>query len=570
MRISRFLLAPILGKFAAVMLMMWGMDAARAQSSWNASSGDWNVAGNWIGGIPVSTTTFISNGGTASLPASVSGTTSTLYVGGTSSGESGALHISGGFLRGNSVLYMGYAAGSTGTIRVTSGSYANNSSNYIGYNGTGSLSVEGGYFGSRTSSSFGVSVGDQIGSSGGVTITGGTMDFNLGTLTVGKYGNGTLLLNGGVIARNFITNVGQESTSSSSIIVTSGTWTTTAVMQIGLLGSGTALINGGYVSANAATLGTNAGSFGSLTVTSGSMIGAGGALNVGASGTGIAAINGGYVSYASGNVGNASGGTGSLTATSGSLRFTGNLGVGVLGTGTMTVNGGGVTSSSAAISSGTSGQGTVLVSGGTWTNSGSMTVGALGSGGTLTVQSGGRVITGQTVVGTGTSANAAFGGSNSILVTGLNARFEDTDSLVIGSYGSGNTVVVSDGALFMVGDTEGETLSFSTGTGTDNFLRLDQGYLALFGDQVSEVNSLITGGNFQIWNGLDWTVSTNLADFDVAYFTTNAAANTFSGYDGLGGYTIVTAIPEPGTWTLLALAAGVIVWRRRVAKDRAC
>ncbi len=551
------------------MFMMWGMASAWAQSTWNASSGDWDVPGNWLGGIPVAANTFISNGGTATLPASVSGTTLNLYIGGTLSGGSGTVLISGGNLRTNSALYAGNAAGTTGTIRITSGTFSNNTSNLIGYNGTGSLSLEGGYFGSNFNSVFNVSAADRPGSSGDISITGGTMDFKGGTLVVGRFGNATMLLNGGVIASNFSTIVGSESSSSSSITVTSGTWTTTAVMNVGARGSGTAVINGGYVSANAATFGVNAGGIGSLTVTSGSMIGTTGALNVGSAGTGIAAINGGYVSYANGNIGNASGGTGSLTATSGSLRITGTLGVGVLGTGTMTVNGGGVTSSRATISSGTSGQGTVLVSSGTWTNSGSMTVGALGSSATLTVQSGGRVTTGATVVGSGTSTNAAFGGSNTILVTGTNARFEDTDSLVIGSYGSGNTVEVSDGALFMIGDTDGETLSFSTGTGTDNFLRLNQGYVALFGDQVSEVNSLITGGNFQIWDGSGWEVSTDLANFNVAYYATNIAANTFSGYEGLGGYTIVTTIPEPATWALLALAAGVIVWRRRVARDSA-
>lgn len=568
MRISRFFVPPILRGLAGVMLMMWGMAPAWAQTSWNVPSGDWNVAGNWTGSIPQFNNAFISNGGTATLPTSVSGTAFNLYIGGTSSGGSGTLLITGGTLRAIGSLYAGQAAGSTGTIRITSGTFGNNSPNYIGYDGTGSLSLEGGYFGSNFNTSFRLSAGEGIGSVGDISITGGTMDFKYGTLTVGKSGNATLLLNGGVIANNFSTVVGQDVNSSGLVTVTSGSWTTSAYMTLGLRGSGTAVINGGNVSANAATLGDVAGGFGSLTVASGSMIGAGGALTIGAAGTGVAAISGGYVSYANGNIGNAAGGAGSLTATSGSLRITGNLGVGVLGTGTMTINGGNVTSGSAAISSGTSGRGTVLVSSGTWTNTGSMTIGALGSSGTLTVQSGGRITTGQTVVGTGTSTNAAFGGSNTIIVTGSNARFEDADSLVIGSYGSGNTVVVSDGALFMIGDTNGETLSFSTGTGTDNFLRINWGYVALFGDQVSEVNSLIAGGNFQIWDGSGWEVSTDLSDFDVAYYDTNAAANTFSGYDGLGGYTIVTAIPEPATWAMLALAAGVIAWRRRLARER--
>jgi T5SS/PEP-CTERM-associated repeat protein len=207
---------------------------------------------------------------------------------------------------------------------------------------------------------------------------------------------------------------------------------------------------------------------------------------------------------------------------------------------------------------GFSGSASVTVSGGTVTTVGGDGL-VVGNGGrsSLLVGNGGSLSSPVATIGW-TTANC------SVKVTGPGSQWVNSGNLRLGYFSSGNTLTISDGSLVKVSGT----LSVGVGSGTNTFLRLDGGYLALFNDQTSALTNYITSGKVQTWNGTDWAVNTAPGGFSLAYYQTDAAAKSFTGYDGLGGYTILTAtaVPEPSTYAM-ALAGlacgGWSMFRRR-------
>ena len=201
----------------------------------------------------------------------------------------------------------------------------------------------------------------------------------------------------------------------------------------------------------------------------------------------------------------------------------------------------------------------VTVSGGSVTTSGGDGV-VVGNGGTssLLVDNGGSVSSPVATIGWVTA-------NSSVTVTGTGSQWVNSGNLRLGYQGDGNTLAVTDGGLVKVGG-----ILDVNDYGTSNFLRLDGGYLALYGDQRSTAGSYITGGEVQTWSGTDWVVNTVLGSFSLAYYETDAAAESFTGYSGLGGYTILTdvqPVPEPGSnLALLALGAGGLTLRRRLKR----
>ena len=201
----------------------------------------------------------------------------------------------------------------------------------------------------------------------------------------------------------------------------------------------------------------------------------------------------------------------------------------------------------------------VTVSGGSVTTSGVYGV-VVGNGGTssLLVDNGGSVSSPVATIGWVTA-------NSSVTVTGTGSQWVNSGNLRLGYQGDGNTLAIADGGLVKVGGV----LDVND-DGFLNFLRLDGGYLALFGDQSSTATSYIAGGEVQTWSGTDWVVNTALGSFSLAYYETDEAAESFTGYSGLGGYTILTdvqPVPEPGSnLALLALGAGGLTLRRRLKR----
>lgn len=328
---------------------------------------------------------------------------------------------------------------------------------------------------------------------------------------------------------------------------------------------GTLDVVGGYIYADtigsSARLGAAAGGYGVVNVSSGTWRNADG-VEVGFSGTGTVTVTGGQVLSGQTELGVLANSQGTVSMSSGTWNNSAGLVVGNSGAGSFTLSGGLMTTAGSGYSSAVGNQagsnGTITISGGMWNNAGQMFIGASGTG--AMVISSGTVINNRAILG------GSVSGNGTVSVTGGDATWQNSENLQIGDLGSNNTVTVEDGGLVMV------LGSLEVTSGNGNFIRLDDGYVAMWGSQISSINSLISNGNFQVWNGTAWVTSTNVNDFTFGYFATDAEALAFTGREGLGNYTIVSnAVPEPSTWALLGLGAlmfGYTAARRRKPATR--
>jgi fibronectin-binding autotransporter adhesin len=242
--------------------------------------------------------------GTVTMNASLWQVTNDLEVGSTNGGV-GNLIISGGAVTSGRGL-VGYLAGSTGNVTVSSGSWSTTAANpdgnlHVGYFGTGTMTITGG-----TVSAVGASIG-----------------FN-------STGDGTVIVNGGVLSVTNLTNIGYYARGDFQLL--SGSVSTGQVVVGGQnfqnQGRGTVTVSGGDW-------------YSSLSLT------------VGQGGNGTYTQTGGNVSAALGYIGSANtlatGGTGSVVVTGGTLAYRGNLNLGnpqagSTGSGTLTIGGGGYVS----------------------------------------------------------------------------------------------------------------------------------------------------------------------------------------------------------------------------------
>lgn len=587
--------------------------AAFADSTWiNTGTGAWQDPANWTaGGVPGdSDRAVVNNGGTIRFAPGESGTALQLFLG-TVAGGNGFLEIAGGSVSTNQTG-LGYGPGGTGSAVVTDGGWLSTSTTlYVGSSGTGSLVINGGvvnsgfaYVGNSDPSAGSVTItsgtwnsgpltvgragkgtlqlnsglvtssqgaiADGYGGSGKVTITSSGSWINSGTLFVGNSGTGTLLIEGGLV-QNSYARLGAGTAGNASVTVNTGTWKSTDSLSVGYAASGSLTINGGYVENGGGYIGHQTGSRGTVLMTSGTWIND--SLRVGASGTGSLTVTGGRVESNFAWVGEGSRGTVTITDAAWVNRSTLWVGYGTFGNGTLTVNSGGyVRSNFAYIGATSSGTGTVTVSSGTWENAGDFMVGDSGRNNTFTIQAGGIATTGgNVVIGDGTSGSSVSGSGNKALVTGEGSSWKIANGLVVGVYGSNNTLTVQDGGLVQVGNSADDTIRFSTaGSSVNNFLRVDDGYVALFGDRVDTFEDLIAGGVIQVWNGSAWVVSTNPEVFTITYYATNEEGLAETGYNGLGGFTVLTAVPEPTVIALVGIGvAGVLLARRRRAGSNA-
>jgi len=524
-------------------------------SSWQVTgTGNWNVSGNWLGGIPTSSgTVVINNSGTIKLPTGVSGTYRNFYTG-TTNGGMGTISISGGTLTGTSTS-LGTVSGGKGAATISSGTWNTASFFFVGNSGTGTLLVTGGHV-----SDANAYIGGN-GGSGSATVSSGTWA-TAGFLSVGSVGTGALLVSGGYVS-NADGYIGDSAIGSGSATVSSGTWNSSSSLGVGVSGTGRLTVSGGSVVSGLTSIGLNSASDGVVTVSSGTLSG-GEALYVGKQGKGSLTVSGGYVNGDEISIGDSAGGSGTATVSSGTLSTGNDVIVGTSGTGTLLVSGGYVASDTGYIANYLGSSGSVTVSSGTWANTGEFILGNQGTGGKLTLQTGGVVTSGVSTIGAGLNGNTSYGRDNVVTITGSDSVWMISSTLTVGDYGSGNVLTVEDGGLVKVGDATGETILFSTHTGTNNHLQLDDGYVALYGDQTTYVTgTLVPASDIQIWSGSSW-ITAGLSDLSAIYYTTNADALAAIGYDGLGGYTIITSVPEPGALGLAAVGlAGVVLLRRR-------
>ncbi|MFH1500062.1 MAG: PEP-CTERM sorting domain-containing protein [Verrucomicrobiota bacterium] len=196
--------------------------------------------------------------------------------------------------------------------------------------------------------------------------------------------------------------------------------------------------------------------------------------------------------------------------------------------------------------------------GSTLTATSGIFVGTRGDRGTLTVANGARLISG----GTSRIGDNAGADNNTIHVTGRDSVWENSTFVTLRD-GNDSRLLITDQGLVTLGD------SLYFGSGTGNFVGLDTGFLAFQGDNLAQLATWIAEDRFRFWNNAtdEWlTADTDDLSFD--YFVNDADALAFSGYEDLGGYTIITAgspIPEPAAFAALAglAALGLAASRRR-------
>ncbi|MGJ3244255.1 MAG: hypothetical protein ACFE0O_15030 [Opitutales bacterium] len=177
-----------------------------------------------------------------------------------------------------------------------------------------------------------------------------------------------------------------------------------------------------------------------------------------------------------------------------------------------------------------------------------------GENNTLSISNGGTLTNGNDVT--------FFGANNAMIINGTGSTATLT-GLDLGFNGStGNTLTVSDGGLLALTQSD---VAIEAG----NTLRLDGGYIAWLGDRTTNFESFITSNAVEISDGQSgWNIATS-DDLAVTYFSgDDTAALNFSGYAGLGDYTILgplSAVPEPSVFAtfLGAGAVGTAALRRR-------
>ena len=225
---------------------------------------------------------------------------------------------SGGTINVNNELFIGNEnAGASGTYTL-SGTGALNVSNEVVVgreSGTGVLNVDGGTI--TTTGNGNMSIGRKLGT-GTLTQTAGTLNVNrefaVGASQDSQGGTGTYNLSGGLLSVTNDIFVGKEVGSSGIMTMTGGTMTTTGKLQIGYNQSTGALTqSGGTVNVqNEIYVGnetTNAPSVGTYTISDAAVVNVGNEVVVGRdNGTGVLNLNGGSL-----NANKISGGSGSAT-----------------------------------------------------------------------------------------------------------------------------------------------------------------------------------------------------------------------------------------------------------------
>ncbi|MFA5257115.1 MAG: hypothetical protein WC360_03105 [Opitutales bacterium] len=124
--------------------------------------------------------------------------------------------------------------------------------------------------------------------------------------------------------------------------------------------------------------------------------------------------------------------------------------------------------------------------------------------------------------------------------------------------GEGNTITATSGALVKVND------DIDIDAESDDFLCLSGGFVAVQGDRADMIAAMIEDGQIKVWDepSYSWKAAT-ANDVSVKYFNQTdeipgespkdaTSSATFAGYDGLIGYTLVSAGDDPGADLLWA------------------
>jgi T5SS/PEP-CTERM-associated repeat protein len=323
-------------------------------------------------------------------------------------------------------ITLGNQTGSQGTLTVTGQSSMLQAIGEVdvGYSGKGSLSVLAGAEVSivnRPTASNNLFVGDLTGSSGSVLVSGSGSRLTVeGLAIVGYQGTGTLTVANAGYADLDDLVVAYGGGPASVLVEGAGTkLEVTDQFDVGAPGTGSLRITSGaqvVLDTNfIADIGEGSGSNGSISIS--------GAGSIFSSSTGI--YNGGVGTIRLGN-----GGTGSIVISSGGRMITSapdyiaaDVGDGA-GKGSVTING----------------------IGSNWTAQGEFDVGR-GGNGTLLVDAGGTIETGDSNSSDGLVVGDQTIGVGAAMITGTGSSLTNSGEFVIGMYGSGKLAIASGGVV---------------------------------------------------------------------------------------------------------------------------
>lgn len=446
-------------------------------------------------------------GGAISAPSWTIGTD--IRVGDSGTGtldiENGGTVSSGG---GSDAAFVGNQAGSNGSVTVsgTDGSghasaWTNNDDLVIGQDGTGTMNIANGGKVSNGAGYIGAG-GDPATVFSTVIVSGSSGDglvstwLNSGDLNVGDAGNGTLKILGGGTVSNAIGSVGNQTGGIGAVLISgndgnghTSTWTSSGQIYIGNAGTGTLTVqDGGKAISDQGLIGYGAGSNGTVTVTgtdgnghgsswtpenniyagvsgTGALnIVDGGAVSTSATGGGAATL---YIGYSSGGAGTVS--ISSATAAISILTTTDRVEIGESGAGTLTIEKGGRVSA---------GSDTYIAINSTATG----TLNLLGD-----ASGRGVLETGSVISGSGAGIFNFNGGI-------LRATRDEGDFL----NGFAALTIGPEGGWF---DTNGHTISVSTGFSGSGLTKQGAGALILTGASSYTGGTAITAGTLQLGDG---------------------------------------------------------------------
>ena len=450
-----------------------------------------------------------------------------LLIGNSGSGNSLAIQAGGQVLEGGVGTTLGYNAYSSNNSLLIDGSGSiliSSTDLVVGYAGnSNSVVISNGGIMTNGQLSFGGVIGLYAGSSNNsVVVTGtGSSWNNAGDLLVGwdDSGNNLTITNGGT-ANNSQINYGgaigfNVGSSNNSVVVTgsASSWSNSGDLLLGVNGSSNSVVisNGGTVASGqvnyGGVIGFNSGSTNNSILVAGTgstwsnigdlLVGVGGSSNS------MVITNGGTVTNAQVNYGGVIGlyvgandNSVLITGTGSTWNNSGDLTVGWNGSSnSLVVSGGG------SVTNGQSNNGAIIGlnidssnnsvviagAGSTWKGSGDLQIGSSGSGNSLVISNGATVGNGQVSYG-GVIGLGATSSNNSVLVTGSGSTWSNSGNLQIGYDGSSNSLVVAAGAV--VSTVVNAPLNYG-------------GVIGLNSDS-SNNRVLVTG------NGSTWTNSGNL------------------------------------------------------------
>jgi autotransporter-associated beta strand protein len=174
------------------------------------------------------------------------------------------------------------------------------------------------------------------------------------------------------------------------------------------------------------------------------------------------------------------------------------------------------------------------VAGTTLVNSGATLAGSGTLGGATTLSSG-------AILSPGNGPGILSFGSSLALNDGSDIRMEINGS----TRGTAYDAINVSGALTYDGNLQ---LTFGQSFGTGNYTF----NLWSFGSQFGSFDSITLAGSYTgslLNNSGIWSGGSGLDSFEFSQST--------------GSLSLIVAVPEPGTWALLAIAASFLLWRRR-------